>query len=77
MQDGPEHDPKERNQCLNIVNRQRNVTEDDVTREKNVRELFKTTAGADMEVDANELKDILNKTFTASRISDMECNSTL
>ncbi len=42
---------------------QREVTEADVNEEKYVRELFKKTSGEDLEVDAYELKIIMDAQF--------------
>jgi calpain len=44
------------------------VTEDDQAQGKQLRESFKRIAGADLEVDAYELRDILNSVFTKGMV---------
>ena len=39
---------------------QRRITEDDVMEEKQIRDLFRQKAGEDLELDAYELKGLLN-----------------
>ena len=42
---------------------QKEVTEEDVAEEKRVRQIFKETSGEDLEVDAYELREILDANF--------------
>lgn len=39
------------------------MTDDDVSEERKVRELFKQMAGEDRELDAYEVRELLNQTF--------------
>ncbi len=42
---------------------QKRVTEEDVNQERTVRELFRKTAGEDLELDPYELKNLLNSVY--------------
>ena len=43
---------------------QKRVTEEDVNEEQNVRAMFRQRAGEDLELDAYELKDLLNDIYS-------------
>jgi len=53
---------------LFISARQQAVTADDIDEEREVRELFKNTAGVDLEVDPYELRTILDTNFKSGRV---------
>lgn len=44
------------------------MTENDVEQEKAVRQLFKEASGEDMQIDAFELREILNGTFSKGNV---------